>query len=172
TRLKIVMGKDSSNLIYEMIAEKYEKVSGYQSDEMSLGVLREPWAIDEYCQRTGQVVTDGGYITKGDFLGLSPDGLIGEKKAVEVKSPSLKKHIEYVVKNTLPSEYKWQVVHYFLVIDDLEEVDFISYNPNFPLKELLVIKVKREDLQEDIEKAERKVEEFIEKYNKVMIELL
>lgn len=172
TRLKQVMGKDSSKLIYEMIAEKYKKEESYQSDAMSIGVLHEPWAIDQYEVETGQKVTEVGFITKGENIGLSPDGMVGKKKAIEVKSPSLAKHIEYIVNDKLPAEYKWQVVHYFVVIDDLKELDFISYNPDFPLKELHVVNVTREALTDEIKNAQEKLEKFIEKYNQTIINLL
>lgn len=172
TRLKQVMGKDSSKLIYEMIAEKYKKEESYQSDAMSIGVLHEPWAIDQYEVETGQKVTEVGFITKGENIGLSPDGMVGKKKAIEVKSPSLAKHIEYIVNDKLPAEYKWQVVHYFVVIDDLKELDFISYNPDFPLKELHIVNVTREALTDEIKNAQEKLEKFIEKYNQTIINLL
>lgn len=172
TKLKDVVGKTPDKLIYEMIAELYETKGNYQSEEMSTGILREQWAIDEYQDKTGQIVKEGGFIEKGEYIGLSPDGLVGEKKAIEVKSPGLQKHIEYIIKNKLPSEYKWQVVHYFVVIDELEEVDFISYNPNLEGKTLHIITIKREDLEEEIEEAKMKIEKFIQKYNQVLSELL
>lgn len=172
TKLKDVVGKTPDKLIYEMIAELYEEKSKYQSEEMSTGILREQWAIDEYQDLTGQIVKEGGFIEKDQYLGLSPDGLVGQNKAIEVKSPNLQKHIEYIIKNRLPSEYKWQVVHYFVVIDELEEVDFISYNPNLQGKTLHVITVKREDLEEEIEEAKYKIEDFIEKYNQTLSQLI
>jgi len=172
TRLKEVMGKNSSKLIYELIAERYENKESYQSSEMSEGVLKEPWAIDKYQEETGQTVREVGFISQGDDIGLSPDGLVGNKKAVEVKCPSLAKHIEYVVQDKLPAEYKWQVVHYFLVIEELEELDFISYHPSFPLKELHIVNVKRTDLEEDIQEAKEKLTAFLEKYNQTLAKLL
>lgn len=172
TRLKEVMGKKPDGLMYELIAERYEPVEDYQSSEMSNGVLWEPWAIDKYQEMTGQIVKEVGFITKGDDIGLSPDGLIGEKKAIEVKSPSLKKHIEYLVSNKLPAEYKWQIVHYFLVIDELESLDFVSYNPKFPLKELHIVTVTRADLEKEILEAKEKLAQFLEKYNQTLANLL
>lgn len=172
TRLKEVMGRDSSKLIYEMIAEKYEDKNSYQTSDMAEGVLKEPWAIDKYEEETGQKVTTVGFITIGDNLGLSPDGLVGKKKAVEVKCPSLAKHIEYVVNDKIPSEYKWQVVHYFVVIDELEELDFITYHPKFPLKEMHIVNVKRADFEEDILDAKEKINNFLEKYNQTLAKLL
>ena len=172
TRLKQVMGKTSDALIYEMIAERYQATEEYQNGAMAEGTLREPWAIDAYEEETGQKVTPVGFISKGDDIGLSPDGLIGKKKGIEVKSPSLSKHIEYIIKNKLPSEYKWQVVHYFIVIDELEEVDFVTYHPDFPPKELHIINVKRVDIQDDILLAQEKLAKFLEKYNQTLTQLL
>jgi predicted phage-related endonuclease len=172
TRLKQVMSTTSDKLIYEMIAEKYETLAGYQSDDMSAGTLKEPWAISDYEKLTGQKVREVGFISKGSDVGLSPDGLIGESKAIEVKSPGIAKHIEYIVCDKIPAEYKWQVVHYFVVIDQLKELDFISYNPNFPLKELHIVNIKREDLESDIQKAKEKLEKFLLKYNETLLKLL
>lgn len=172
TRLKQVMSATSNKLIYEMIAEKYETLAGYTSDDMSAGTLKEPWAISDYEALTGQKVREVGFISKGSDIGISPDGLIGQYKAIEVKSPGIAKHIEYIICDKIPAEYKWQVVHYFLVIDDLKELDFISYNPSFPLKELHIVNVKREELLEDIQKAQEKLAKFILKYNETLLKLL
>lgn len=174
TRLKQVMGKDSGKLLCELIAEKYESIESYQSPEMSDGVLKESWAIDAYQEKTGQIVREIGFITKGEDLGLSPDGLIGEKKAIEVKCPSLTKHIEYLLlakNNKIPVEYKWQVTHYFVVIDELEELDFVSHHPKFPT-ELSIVTVKRSEIEEDIKEAKAKIETFLKKYNQAIAELL
>lgn len=171
TTLKQVMGKDSSKLIYEMIAEPYEKEGNYQSDAMALGNLHEPWAIEAYEKETGSKVESVGFITKGEMLGLSPDGMVGKTKAIEVKSPGLAKHIEYIVKNKLPSEYKWQVVMYFIIIDGLQELDFVSYHPKYH-KEVHIINITRESLTEDIMNAQEKLEKFIEKYNQTVMKLL
>lgn len=172
TRLKEVMGRASSKLIYEMIAEKYEEKEDYQTSEMSYGVLKEPWAIDKYEELTGQKVTTVGFITRGENLGLSPDGLVGKKKAIEVKCPCLQKHIEYIVKDEIPSEYKWQVVHYFVVIDDLDFLDFITYHPKFTLREIHVVTVSRAEFEKEIMEAKEKIAQFLEKYNQTLAKLL
>lgn len=171
TTLKQVMGKDSSKLMYEMIAEPYEKSTSYQSDAMALGNLHEPWAIELYEKETGSRVETVGFITEGKMLGLSPDGLVGKTKAIEVKSPGLAKHIEYIVRNKLPSEYKWQVVMYFIIIDGLQELDFVSYHPKYH-KEIHIINITRESLTEDIMNAQEKLAKFEEKYNQTVMKLL
>jgi hypothetical protein len=66
----------------------------------------------------------------------------------------------------IPEEYKYQVIMYFLVISDLEELDFILYNPDFYIKEkrLFVINIKRSELEKEIYKAESQIEIFRKKW--------
>jgi len=170
TRLKEVMGRSPKKLMYEMIAEKYDSTPGYQTSAMSEGTLKEPWAVDQYQEETGQTVKEIGFISNGPDIGLSPDGMVGKRKAIEVKCPSLPKHIEYIV-NGIPSEYLWQIVHYFVVIEDLEELDFVSYHPNFPIKELHIVNIKREALAEKILEAKTKLETFLKEYNQLNAQL-
>lgn len=107
-------------------------------------------------------------IKKNDWLGLSPDGIVPYEstseilKAVEIKCPEPKAFVRYMIQNKIPDEYKWQVVMYFIVIDTLEELDFIICNPEIYDEDyrMHVINVKREDLQEDIQKAEDALKEF------------
>jgi len=109
-------------------------------------------------------------IKKNDWLGLSPDGIVADentmaddiRKAVEIKCPEPKAFVRYMIQNKIPDEYKWQVVMYFIVIDTLEELDFIIYNPEIYDEDyrMHVINVKREDLQEEIQKAEEAIKEF------------
>ena len=66
----------------------------------------------------------------------------------------------------IPNEYLWQVVHYFIVIDTLEELDFIVFNPNYIKsdKQLWIKNIKRSDLKEEIERAEKDLKQFREKW--------
>lgn len=51
------------------------------------GTANEPGAIVEYEMETGNKVTACGFYKYEDWLGASPDGLIGEQGLVEVKCP-------------------------------------------------------------------------------------
>ena len=110
-------------------------------------------------------VSEVGFIKRNDWLWLSPDWIVFEedwktiKKAVEIKSPlwdNSKNFFKYVFENKIPDEYLWQAVHYFVVIDTLEELDFCVFNPNLIIenKQLWVITIKREDVQKYIDQAE------------------
>jgi len=71
-------------------------------------------------------------------------------------------------------QYYWQVVHYFLVIDTLEKVTFSLYNPDIwdKDKQLHIITVTRQDLQQEIDKAEKKLADFKTKWNTLKDNLL
>lgn len=64
----------------------------------------------------------------------------------------------------IPSEYKWQVVNYFLVNKDLKKLYFLVYDPRFIDEEtkLYTVEVSRENelMQEAIEEAESELLRF------------
>lgn len=154
------------------------------SASMERGNAEEVFAIRAYEDRTSQKVDRVGMCIHAEhpWIGLSPDGLIKNAagkytKAVEVKSPDTKNAILYRIENMIPleetgllsakglplagapflgipSEYKWQVVHYFLVNPDLEELDFLVYDARIinDKEKLYTVTVKRENelLQEAV----------------------
>ena len=70
-------------------------------------------------------------------FGCSPDGLIGEKGALEIKVPNMKTHIRYLREGVLPNAYKPQV-HGTLLVTGREWVDFVSYSVSDELPSLVV----------------------------------
>lgn len=155
--------------------------------EMERGNAEEIFAIRAYEERTGQKVERVGMCVheEHDWIALSPDGMIKDasgvySEAVEVKCPDSKKAILYRIENMIPmeetglmgkkgeplagapflgipSEYKWQVVHYFLVNPDLKTLHFLVYDARFISEEakLYTVEVKRENelLQEAVKEA-------------------
>lgn len=183
TRLKSVMGSPAvqQTLIYELIAEQ---ISGqpevlFTNDAMRWGTEHEEDAVVAYEKKKKVRTEKVGFCISDEFsyLGLSPDRLIekGGKfiKAVEVKAPTTKTVVKYMLDGGVPEEYKWQVVNYFLVCTDLKELDFIIYDPRIidPALQLIVINVKRKDVAKNVEAAKVRLVEFREKwkdaYNKI-----
>lgn len=64
----------------------------------------------------------------------------------------------------IPADYKWQVVCGFLVVNEMEELDFICYDARFidPEQRLYVVTVKRSDplMQQALQEAEIALEQF------------
>jgi len=83
---------------------------------------------------------------------------------IEIKCPKLKTHINYIRKNELPNNYKWQVQG-GLMVTGAKWCDFISYYPN---TKLFVFRVYT-DL--DMHKALReRLEGSIVEVNKIIAE--
>ena len=125
---------------------------------MQLGIDLEPVAISRYEQETLEQVYPKGFITKGDFLGCSPDGLIGDVGGIEVKCPQSAKHIDNLLSVVCPKEYYDQIQGSLYITGRLWW-DFVSYNPNFKTDyQIKIIRVEP-DL-EWVELFEERVEEF------------
>lgn len=141
TSLKRVKG--SKHLEYSDIIAS-ERVTGkrkerdFKSQSMDDGHVLEPYAREAYVEMfNGQNVTvdQVGFIQSDQFpdFGMSPDGLIyynGNLVGVlEIKCPEPQTHIGYIRENTIPTEYRDQIYSAFVIGDEIQYVDFISYCP-------------------------------------------
>lgn len=176
TRLKQVLGTQSKNLLYELIAECLAPSTEMgMSEAMERGSLYESDARMLYESTTGYDIETVGLCIHDeyDWLGSSPDGLYKENNkyvgAIEIKCPNTKTHIEYLVEKKIPSEYKAQVLQYFIVNDDLEWLDFVSYDPRIQLPEMQmsIVRVYRTDISEELDAAMVKLLAFRDKWNKL-----
>ena len=148
-------------LIDEMIAERMTQTieESFTSKAMQHGVLFEPEALKAYNELTKNSAQEIGFCVhdKYEWLAISPDALIFRDNtavgAVEIKCPSSKKHVEYIRKNSIPAEYKYQIFHYFIVIETLQFLDFCTYDPRNPIKKTHIVRVTREEIKEELEEV-------------------
>lgn len=80
-----------------------------------------------------------------------------------------KNFIKYWIQNRIPDEYYWQVIMYFVVIDTLESLDFIVHSPT-PYDanvRTMIIRVTREELKDDIMRANMQIFEFLAEWTKL-----
>ena len=176
TRLKKVLSKDNLSLVDELIAEEETGLSdddGFVSEDMQRGIDLEPLAIKEYESMTGNTVTRYGILQSDELpiLCQSPDGYVGTEGAIEVKCPRTKTHVKYIRQGKIPNDYKEQVWCYFMVNPNLKWLDFISYDPRLVKKPIWVLRVNREDVQDDIIGAWMMLQAFNEKYIRLKEEL-
>jgi len=174
SRCKNIFRSNNLSFIDELIAERLsgEIVESPTTAAMRHGIMMEPVALDEYRMRTGLDVREIGFCIHDnlDYLAISPDALVYQNGTpiggVEIKCPSTKNHIQYIRMNKVPSEYLSQVLHYFIVIDSLEWVDFVSFDPRIQ-KNLFIFRLNRNDtdVANDIEM--RKME-YIKFWNKLL----
>ena len=120
SRMKDVMtngrgGAPSKTAESYMIELAIEAVTGkslpfFENDAMRHGTATEPQARAMYELISGNEVTEVAFIEHDDFVGVSPDGLVGLNGGLEIKCPNTKTQVErYLFDVGLPQEYYWQV---------------------------------------------------------------
>ena len=171
SRAKRVFATNNLPLVDELIAELLTGVQEetYTTAEMQRGIDLEPEACDRYEEHTGYPVEHTGLCVHPtfDFLAISPDGWTNDRTgAVEIKCPSSKVHIRYLRQAGIPAEYRYQVLHYFLVNEQLEWLDFVSYDPRVKGYSFFLERVTREELTSDIEEARVAIFKFYDKFQK------
>lgn len=154
------MGKSTkgfSDLIYTKRAEirTGEVEETYSNQWMDRGHELEPLAREAYEVETFSTVEDGCFWTINDYIGASPDGLVGEDGLIEIKCPKASTMERYIDKNRLPSEYFHQV-HGQMLCTGREWVDFVAYHPKY---ELFILRINRD---------ENIIKEILDKLNEVV----
>lgn len=171
TRLKEVLRADNLPLVYEMIAEVVSK----QIEEipvnraMQRGVDLEPVVRQLYQDKNNEIIEEVGFCLSddNDYLALSPDGFTLDRKgAIEIKCPSTKTHVKYILDDKIPTDYLPQVCMYFIVNKELQWLDFITYDDRFTDLPMYVIHVTREELSDKIFEFKTKIDKFTEKFEK------
>ncbi len=165
--------------MYELIAENYIEEEDLNKFEiMERGNELENVAKLFFEEIMDKKVEEVGFITKNSRHWLSPDWIIKTWEvyweALEIKCPRWKNYVKYLIEDKIPKEYFNQVLNYFMVMEDLETLYFMIYNPDVVnwLKEYHIITVTRKELQKDIDKAEIKLKDFRIKWEELENNLL
>ena len=176
SRAKNVFKSNNLTFIDELIAERMtqQQEESFTSKAMEHGILFEPEALATYNERHNVNAEEVGFCVHDNYywLAVSPDALIFDEVgidavgAVEIKCPSSKKHVEYIRQNKIPNEYKHQIFHYFIVIETLQYLDFVSYDPRNREKDLHVVRVTREEIKQELEETFAQYMKFFAKLNK------
>lgn len=129
-------GASRKNLIVQLAVERLtgKCVEGFENDAMRRGRELEPEARAAYEAHTGELVEKVGFIEHPElpYVGVSPDGLLGDDGMVEFKCPaSMSKHLEALSSNGHATEYRWQLQGQ-LWVAHRKWVDAVSYDPRFP----------------------------------------
>lgn len=179
TTLKAVMGtpKAREDAFYEIIAERLTlgvETDGDYENAMDRGLRLEPDAIGAFELETGKKVTRIGFAQDdtNPQIANSPDGVISDEEAVEVKCLGGKNHVKAWLKNEVPDEYKWQVIQYFVVNPRLQRLHFVCYNPDIPVHPVHIIEVGRDENAEGIEKARAAQDKFLAEVEEALSKII
>lgn len=177
TKLKGLMGRTREEWENLLVAERLS-MTGTEESDLARGQRLEPEAVSHFEKVMNFKVDRIGFTTADDskYIASSPDGLIYDQEkgkytqALETKCLSGKKHIaaffdkleirEATAKGDIPcywevvpEEYKPQCLQYFIVNDDLETLFFVFYSEVIYEIPMIVVRVQRKDIVEEIAKA-------------------
>ena len=151
--------KYAVSIAVEQITGVSADSNSYSNDHMARGHEEEPIARLMYESEYFCDVTNGGFFELGDE-GCSPDGLVGDDGAVEIKSAIPSIHFARIARQSFDPAYKWQLAGN-LKLTDREWIDFISYCSAFPEdKRLYVHRSHKADFVEEFKMIDIRLAEF------------
>ena len=121
----------------------------FSNDHMERGHEQEPIARMLYSDEHFAEVTNGGFFDGGEY-GDSPDGLVGSRGVLEIKSVIASTHYASILRGDFDPSYKWQLIGH-LDCTGRDWVDFASYCSDFPVQaQLCVYRLNRADFESEI----------------------
>ena len=163
-------GKTRKSYMIQLAAEIMtgEPQNGYSSAAMEWGTEQEPFARQYYETIHDCPVEQVGFIELNEWVGVSPDGLVGADGDVEIKCPNTSTHIATILADKVPTTHKPQIQGQ-LWVTDRKWCDFISYDPRMKQRPFFCKRVMRDEAY--IKELEIQVTMFVTEL-KEMIEKL
>ena len=133
----------------------------FENDAMRWGTETEPQARSMFEIKNDFIdVDEVAFIEHSDFVGVSPDGLIGDSGMLEIKCPTTTTQIKRALSGQYHLDYKAQI-QMQLWVAQREWCDFVSFDPRLPEScGYLQERVYRDE--EYIKSMESKINEFID----------
>lgn len=154
--------KTSESYMIELISEILtgSQADFYVNSAIAWGNECEPQARAMYELENDVDVEEVAFIQLDEFVGVSPDGLVGDNGLIEIKCPTSKKQIERALSDCYHAEYKAQI-QMQLWVSGREWCDFVSFDPRVNGKaSYLQERVYRDD--EYIEDMKNRIGAFVE----------
>jgi len=136
--------KDFQDALVDEFLSKRRKES-YQSDDMLTGIEQEPEIRAEYERRNGCEVLQVGFIQRSEYVGASPDGLVGSN-GVEFKRVILSTQRKYLEGKKQIAKYDPQVYgNMWCRGPECKWWDFVSWCPECVEKPYWSIRIPRDE---------------------------
>lgn len=151
-----------------------EKLTGthqidYSNKNMENGQELEAFAKEYYEAYNGCSVKQVGFIKRNDWIGTSPDGLVGDDGLIEVKCPLPSTHIENILKAKMPACYTPQVQGQ-LWVTERKWCDWVSYCPAVKDRPFFNIRVFRDEKYINV--LEIAVIDFVRELKKIIEKII
>jgi len=164
-------GKGLDNYILEVMADYFScaEKEQFSNKHTERGNKLEPIARSIYEIETGNTVKQVGFIEYNDYVGCSPDGLVGDDGGIEIKCPDDKEYFKLLLEKegAISSDYMWQV-QMNLLITERKWWDLIFYNPNYK-QTIIVFRIYPDEeahkkLKQGFIIAEKKIKNIIKQF--------
>lgn len=164
-------GAKRTAYLWELVIERLtaRPVDHFPSVAMQYGTDNESAARMAYEAVTGAMVLETGFHKALGFIGASPDGLVDDDGAIEIKCPwNSTNHLQCFLTG-IPEEHIAQVQG-VLWVTEREYCDFISFDGRMPLHlQLYVQRIERDG--EYIGNLDREVRKFLDEVDTLRIDI-
>lgn len=134
--------------------------NGYTNDHLERGKEQEQIARMLYEDEYFCDVLNGGFFDHGEY-GDSPDGLVNNEGAIEIKCVTPAIHYATLKRNSFDPAYTWQLIGH-LDCTQRDWVDFVSYCPEFPKeKQLIVYRLNKSDYGDYINRLRNRRNDYL-----------
>ncbi len=156
------------NYKYQLVAERLtgQQQDFYTNRAMDWGTATEDSARLAYEFKSGNEVDQAGMLVHPKLadVGFSPDGLVGEDGAIEIKCPETSTHIQTLTSGKIPAKYMEQVLG-VMWVTGRKWCDFISYDPRLP-EDLQMIVIRLERNEKQVNQLDEDIQEFLSEVDK------
>ena len=143
-------------------------LSDYKNEHIERGNKLEDLAIKEFEVMNDIIVKRVGFVELNEWVGCSPDGLIGDDGGIEIKCKDIHTHLDCWI-DGYDTKYKYQIQGN-LWVTNRKYWYFVSYNPHYINidKHLYIEKIERDE--ELIESIKNNTEKAIEDVKQIIRE--
>lgn len=163
-------GDGFDTLCHKLVMEKYCINNEHFSNKYTEhGNKYEPTARTRYFMETNKIVKEVGFVELSDYVGCSPDGLVGDNGLIEIKCPTNKVFFEYSLYGKVATNYMWQMQMQMYVCDR-QWCDYVVYSPNFE-NDIVIKRIEKDDkmieqLKTGLIAGEKRIKELDKLYAK------
>ena len=163
--------KTSETYMMDLIAERLtgESKPFFESDAMKWGTETEGQARAMFELREGLEVEEVAFIEHSEFIGMSPDGLIGDDALLEVKCPNTSTQIKRALTDNYSADY-WAQIQMQLWVSERKHCYFLSFDPRLDCEAGYLLEVVDRD-EPYINLMKEKTNEFIITMNDIITKL-
>ena len=139
-------GVGRNTYLLKLAAERLTGITQdtYSNAVMERGIETELEAREYYEALNRCDVEVIGFVKLDDWIGASPDGLVGDDGLIEIKCPNTTTHISTILLGRSPSKYKAQIQGQLMVINR-KWCDFVSFDPRMDANPFFCVRVKRDE---------------------------